>query len=480
VQLSRYEKIDQYMPHVIFVVLLFGLIAIFINILAPKFSLYNMLRLDQVIWIKYRFLTIRISLFISLIFMLFSKTSQEYVIKTFLSFSVWIRCLLILLFSLMILSDVFKSVIVFSSIVQSSIDFTSFIFILFLGKYFRKNLQVSIYILIYTVAILSILYFIFIFVAMHDVNSYTGLVHDDILTHARAELFWRYNFTNPRFLDHFITWFLPIMAIPLLLENQKRHLKVLCLLAMTILCFLIIAHGCRAFIFEYLFIFSIMIVFMPKNAIKFFVYMSLAFILGYILFYLIFAWPFSDNGLLTNKGVLGKSLLTRALMRSSDRIDVWSLCVWLATQNPLLGIGKLTLPMYTIPNQWIAHNIIFEIMSDFGFISLFIFILILSRFVSSWMTIVKSKKDDIIFFAVSSSVIAGLTHALMSNIFKEALGRYSTIFIFGLLVSLCLNHNSLNVAKSCFRVKRTILVLIILSLVSIYFIHHFSNIFVGI
>ena len=151
------------MPHVIFVVLLFGLIAIFINILAPKFSLYNMLRLDQVIWIKYRFLTIRISLFISLIFMLFSKTSQEYVIKTFLSFSVWIRCLLILLFSLMILSDVFKSVIVFSSIVQSSIDFTSFIFILFLGKYFRKNLQVSIYILIYTVAILSILYFIFIF-----------------------------------------------------------------------------------------------------------------------------------------------------------------------------------------------------------------------------------------------------------------------------------------------------------------------------
>lgn len=196
--------------------------------------------------------------------------------------------------------------------------------------------------------------------------------------------------------------------------------KALAFLAMISLWFAVIAHTSRAFIVEYLVILIVLVVVNKKTAGHFFSYQFITIILGALLFYSVNISLGLDN------------VLQRDVFDNQDRWLLWEKTLLIGLNHPLLGVGELNL-LYYLNNY--PHNILLAVFAQWGVIRLAIFLLVCLRSFRYGWYLAKKYRDLASYLMVFSCVLAGMTHALVSNLFRLQLSQYSLVFVIGLLLS---------------------------------------------
>lgn len=398
--------------HFIYGVMLIGLIMVFWNPIGMmKISMENTLMLY--VW---RGITALFCWIVILILFTASRDARNGILATFHALSTWIKSLIILFFCIGIISAslAFHPATAFKGI---SIDITLLLSVLFLAHYFSRFPD-HVRWLIGVVIVCAISY---LFVLILNVLLAHFYFPPKIVQFNFPEFFLRqFNFANPRFFDHFASWFLPILCLPLLSHNYSRAFKVLSFIAMASLWFVIIAHSSRALILEYIIITLVLDVLNHKILIRFLGWQVLAVIIGALLFYLV------------QNIVGGETVLARNIFANQDRWSLWAKSLTLAAHHPLLGVGELN-ALYYLKDY--PHNIILTIACQWGVIGLMCFLLVCLRAFRRACEHMQDNKQSALYFVAFASVLAGMTHALVSNIFKLQLSQFSLVFAMGLLLS---------------------------------------------
>ncbi|WP_440682473.1 O-antigen ligase family protein [Cysteiniphilum halobium] len=398
--------------HFIYGVMLIGLILVFWSPIGMmKISMTNTVMLY--VW---RGLTALFCWIVILALFTASRDARNGILSTFHALSIWVKSLIVLFFCIGIISAslAFHPATAFKGV---SIDMTLLLSILFLANYFQRFPE-NIRWLIAIVIICAISYTLVLILNVLLAHFYFP---PKIVQFNFPEFFLRqFNFANPRFFDHFASWFLPILCLPLLSHSYSRLFKLLGLIAMASLWFVVIAHSSRALILEYIVITVVLGILNYKILIRFLGWQIFAFIIGAIVFYLI------------HQVVGGSYLLERNFLANQDRWSLWAKSLTLAAHHPLLGVGELN-ALYYLKDY--PHNIILTIACQWGIIGLACFLLVGLRAFRRACEYMPSHKQSALYFVAFASVLAGMTHALVSNIFKLQLSQFSLIFAMGLLLS---------------------------------------------
>jgi len=201
---------------------------------------------------------------------------------------------------------------------------------------------------------------------------------------------------------------------------SRNGFKILALFAMISLWFVVISHASRVFIFEYLVIFIVLGTLSKKITLRFFSYQLTAVILGATLFYIV------------NLSLGLENILQREIFNNNDRWLLWEKTLLIGLNHPLLGVGELNL-LYYLNNY--PHNVILEVFAQWGVIGLVIFLLVCLRSFRYGLYLAKQYRHLAGYFMAFACVLAGMTHALVSNIFRLQLSQYSLVFVIGLLLS---------------------------------------------
>ena len=426
--------------HIIFFLLLVGLVLIFWN----PIGLFSVNPKNGVLLFAYRGFTALFCWTVLLVLLALSHHAKKGIIDCFLSLSPWIRWLIVVFFSIGLLSATFKAYSAPTAFKGVAIDITMLITILFLASYFKRYPN-AINWLIATVIICAISY---LFAVLFNISLISYIDGNTSIAIAHKRLIIRqFNFSNPRFFDHFVSWFLPLLCLPLLSsthQNIKQNLakkplryrlpkcyceakmptgncfKALAFLAMISLWFAVIAHASRAFIVEYLVILIVLVIVNKKIAGRFFSYQFITIILGALLFYSVNISLGLDN------------VLQRDVFDNQDRWLLWEKTLLIGLNHPLLGVGELNL-LYYLNNY--PHNILLAVFAQWGVIGLAIFLLVCLRSFRYGWYLAKKYRDLASYLMAFSCVLAGMTHALVSNLFRLQLSQYSLVFVIGLLLS---------------------------------------------
>ncbi|WP_157966585.1 O-antigen ligase family protein [Fastidiosibacter lacustris] len=303
--------------------------------------------------------------------------------------------------------------------------------VLFLANYF-KRFPNNIRWLIAVVIVCAISYVFVLLFKLYLVHTY--LPTSATQTKFQGMILLQFNFANPRFFDHFATWFLPILCLALLRKDDTKLFKALSFIAMSSLWFVVIAHSSRALILEYIVIFIVLGILNYKLMLKFISWQILAAIVGAILFYIV------------HQIVGGSSILDRAFFANQDRWDLWAKSLALAAHYPLLGVGELN-ALYYLRDY--PHNIVLTVAAQWGIIGLTCFLLVGLRSFRRACEYMRSYKHSALYFVAFASVLAGMTHAMLSNLFKLQLSQFSMIFAMGLLLSFMPQVLEQNSQKKC-------------------------------
>jgi len=438
-----YNKVEYFLPHVVFSLILAGLVWIFFN---PMISLTGgILKYisDDVVYMRFRSFVYIIGIII--FFLCLSKNSRGYVSKIWLNFSVYVRVLIMLFFIICFLSSILKAVSFFVSFSQVILDLAIFYIVLFVAGYTKDNIYFAVKSLYLTILTCVLVYSVLLLVNF----IYCFYIIDEV--QLAKDVLYLYNFANPRFLDHFFSWFLPILTLPLIYSRDNiyfsKGIKLLSFFAIVCVWFIIICHASRSFILEYFVLALFLLIFYPKFVLRIIGYVMFGFIVAFVMYHIFKVIGSSIN----HANVLSDTLFDRDFSESSERIYILKGWLHISYLNPWLGIGKLQNVYYYGYNYatqlGAAHNIFFEILGYFGVVALGCFTLMFARVGRVYSSIISKYKDDVVFIILSSCFVTGMTHAMVSNIFKESLGRYSSIFIFGMLLAYMpikkhINYNS--------------------------------------
>jgi hypothetical protein len=184
--------------------------------------------------------------------------------------------------------------------------------------------------------------------------------------------------------------------------------------------FVIIAHSSRALILEYIVIAIVLGVLNRKWLLRFFTWQLFAVICAVVLFYIVQLF------------IPAESVVQRSLLANSDRMLLWSKSIALGFNHLLLGVGELN-ALYYLRDY--PHNIVLTVFVQWGVFGLVIFLLVALRSFIKSCELMKINKDSALYFVSFCGVLAAMTHAMLSNLFKLPLSQLSLIFMCGLLLS---------------------------------------------
>ncbi|WP_119344894.1 O-antigen ligase family protein [Facilibium subflavum] len=425
------DKLD----HAVYIVLLLSLFLVFWN---PVALMMNLTGDNPVIALVWRAITSFICWLVILLCLLCSVRSRSLILSSFMTLSLWVRWLIVIFFFIGLLSAInaYSPSLAFKGL---SIDMTMLLSVLFLAGYWQGNKRridwlIMVIIICAVGYLLVLLYMLYFAKALDWEQNYQSL------------LLVRYNFANPRFFDHFSSWFLPLLCLPLLSKKYTKMIKVLAFLAMISLWFMVIAHSSRAFILEYIVIVCVLGVLNFRFLWPFLGYQCIAVIIAAFLFWFI------------NLSLETTSIMSRDLLANNDRWLLWSKSLWLASHHLRLGIGELNAIYYL---QDYPHNVLLSVLLQWGVIAFVIFLLIGIRSFQYACIAMKAYRDSALYFVAFTSVLAGMTHAMVSNLFKMPLSQFSLVFAMGLL--LCFMPLSKTITLK--RYMHYLLLILILSLI---------------
>ena len=200
--------------HIIFSLLLVGLVLIFWS----PVGLFGVAHKNGILLFAYRGFTALFCWMVVLLLLVISRQSKQRVIQIFLSLSLWIRWLIVVFFTIGLLSATFKAYSAATAFKGVAIDITMLITVLFLASYF-KRFPDAVNWLIAAVMICAISYFLGLLLNIGVISYIDG--NTSIAIDNKRLILRQFNFSNPRFFDHFASWFLPLLCLPLLSSTRR-------------------------------------------------------------------------------------------------------------------------------------------------------------------------------------------------------------------------------------------------------------------
>ena len=226
---------------------------------------------------RYEILFLGVAFLLSLIFL--DKKSKDNILKLLLNFSKPVLFLILAFFCIGLLSAKFA---MFDEKAFYGVYFTiaTFIVALFIATYLQEYPQHIKW--LYLTVVLCLLSFFVLLLHKVGITEKYG---------AKYMLLSSYNVANFRFIDDFIIAFMPLLMLPWFMNFRfKLFLKIVSIVCIAIVCFLIIQHGSRAFLFAQLLTILFLFILDIKSFWKYFRVLLLSYVLGDLLSYAILKW----------------------------------------------------------------------------------------------------------------------------------------------------------------------------------------------
>lgn len=363
----------------------------------------------------------------SLAILLNSKLVQS-LLTYFFSFSRVIQITIYLFFIFGIVSSCFavSPSIAFKGV---SVTFLQFISVLFIAWYVQyKDTAVRDF---YVVVMLSLIFFGGA-LALQLLLSNFSIYDSVIIGNIQENLLYMYNCLNPRFLDNYLSWFIPLLLLAWFVDLRPIY-KLGSFVALVVVWFVLINHAFRTIFAEYLivlpllFIFSRRYFFIAVKIIALSIVVAVALDMVYKNF--IMAIPNAD-------------VATFARYTSSGRITLWKEAFNIGLTHPLTGVGQWNYFAVTKNVAGYPHNILLEIWSQWG-IPAFICatVVIITCIKNLW----KKRKQicinpyQCIFIMMLTT---GMVDSMFNAMFKTSLGLFGSIFVFGFCLSIFKPQNN--------------------------------------
>ncbi|QEO58169.1 O-antigen ligase family protein [Francisella marina] len=356
---------------------------------------------------------------------LLNKQTFYKLIQTFMSFSSIVRYAICMFFVLGVISSAFaiSPSIAFKGV---SVTFLQFICILFIASYIKDNLKSVQY--FYVIILLSLIFFggaLFLQLSLANYSIYGSVAAGNI----QKVLLFIYNCLNPRFLDNYFSWFIPLLLLPWFI-NLRAIYKVGSFIALTIAWFVLINHAFRTIFAEYLVIMPLLFIFARKYfKITVIVFCLTLFCSGLLeLFYTHFISAVDNTNIKSSADLIRGGF--------SGRIPLWNEAFWVGVEHPFTGVGQWNYLAITERPDGYPHNLLLEIWSQWGIPAFIAAIIVIITAVKNLL----KKRIDICINPYHCMFVmmltAGMIDGMLNAMFKTSLGLFGCVFVFGFCLSI--------------------------------------------
>ncbi|WP_234393440.1 O-antigen ligase family protein [Francisella adeliensis] len=362
------------------------------------------------------------SLCISSLAILLNKKILFDVIDYFKGFSRVVKSGILLFFTFGVISSCFA----FSpsiAIKGVGLTFLQFINVLFVARYIQeKQYGVEIF---YKIVMLSLIFFggtLALRLWLSNYSVYGSVVAGNI----QKVLLYLYNCLNPRFLDNYFSWFLPLLLLPWFVDMRPIY-KIGSFIAITVVWFVLINHAFRTIYAEYMVILPLLFIYSKK----YFKVTVTVFVLAFSLAYLI---DYAYTSYILSSGTSQVSTLMR--YGTSGRLSLWHEAFLIGLNHPLTGIGQWNYLVYTKYSAGYPHNLLLEIWSQWGipaFIGAAAVILVSIKNLFKQRVEICANPLHCIFIMMFT---AGMIDGMLNAMFKTSLGLFGSVFVFGFCLSM--------------------------------------------
>ncbi|AIT09280.1 type IV pili glycosylation protein [Candidatus Francisella endociliophora] len=374
---------------------------------------------------KDRYYIFYYTLCIASVAILSDKRLVANIIDLYKSFSKLVQAAIVAFFIFGIVSSAFaiSPSIAFKGV---SVTFLQLFCVLFIASYIREN-QKSIR-FFYIVILLSLIFFggsLFLQLSLANYSIYGSVIAGNI----QKVLLYMYNCLNPRFLDNYFSWFIPLLLLPWFV-NLRPIYKVGSFIALTMVWFVLVNHAFRTVFAEYLIILPLLFVFARRYFNLVFVVLLSTLICGYLfsMFYTDFIMASVNSGVASTDDILRSG--------DSGRSLIWKEAFWVGINHPLTGIGQWNYLAVTKRPDGYPHNLLLEIWSQWGipaFIAALVIIVTTVRNLFKRRIEICANPYHCIFIMM---LTAGMIDGMLNAMFKTSLGLFGCIFAFGFCLSI--------------------------------------------
>lgn len=296
----------------------------------------------------------------------------------------------------------------------------------YLARYIQeKQYGVEIF---YKIVMLSLIFFggtLALQLWLSNYSVYGSVVAGNI----QKVLLYLYNCLNPRFLDNYFSWFLPLLLLPWFIDMRPIY-KIGSFIAITVVWFVLINHAFRTIYAEYIVILPLLFIYSKK----YFKVTVTVFVLAFSLAYLI---DYAYTSYILSSGTSQVSTLMR--YGTSGRLSLWHEAFLIGLNHPLTGIGQWNYLVYTKYSAGYPHNLLLEIWSQWGipaFIGAAAVILVSIKNLFKQRVEICANPLHCIFIMMFT---AGMVDGMLNAMFKTSLGLLAP-YLFLVFVYQSLNR----------------------------------------
>ena len=376
---------------------------------------------------------------ITSLIILFSRNKQQSIVNMLLSFRYKIRISLLVIFLLAIITTLFKAKSEIIALSDISLFSLLFIITLFIADYFYKNPEVYI--------VLLVCFYLCVFIySLNLFADYFWIISNNQITiNKKIELLHNIHdgflFQKTIFLDNIFSGIWCIYLIPCASKQGFNFaIKSISIISTTLIFYIAIIHSSILIPIEIAFVFSLCLIMYGTKSLRFIYSVLISIALAFILLN-IMCYTYSIK---TNLFIDINSL------HSFNYLKAWNICINLAVNNPLLGIGMLNSPYYFLANNMNSiypHSFLFTFLAENGVISTIIIFTVLFFSVGNLYKEQKKYHNPIkaVFFM---ALICIIINSMFSNSFIQPQSQFFYISIIAFCISMRRNIQIENNIKS--------------------------------
>ena len=303
-----------------------------------------------------------------------------------------------------------------------SVTFLQFINVMFIAWYIQhKEVAIKNF---YIVVMLSLIFFGGALILQLLLSNFS--MYGDVITgNIQKTLLYMYNCLNPRFLDNYFSWFMPLLLLAWFVDFRLIY-KIGSFIGLTIVWFVLINHAFRTIFVEYLVIFPLLFIFSRRYFGLTILVLVSAFICAYL------------ADLVYHNFIMVSNVSVSTFLRSttSDRIFLWKEAFQIGLSHPLTGIGQWNYIVVTKSPAGYPHNMLLEIWSQWGIPAFICVAVVIIACVKNLLKKSKEICENPYYCIFIMMLVAGMVDGMFSAMFKTSLGLFGSVFVFGLCLSM--------------------------------------------
>jgi len=280
------------------------------------------------------------------------------------------------------------------------------------------------------------------------------------------------HFAHPRFFNQLQSWTVPLLAALPVVFSRHRLAALLCVLILGLHWYILLMTGARGSTLSLLVAFAASLLLFPQARRQIIKWQSAGFLLGAVIYLLMFLGPDSghqplgaptilqapateDVAAAENPGTAGLSGKTRGeavnpylelslgrpMLHSSGRINLWSTALGYAKENLLLGIGPMNFackgPFGRVGHP---HNFALQLLSEWGLPATLLAIGILVALLNLLVSRLRvppglgPPEPRLLQAVLSTSLLAAILHSGLSGLLIMPASQAAAVLICGWLL----------------------------------------------